>query len=248
MNRILLTAVVLFLAFCQHINAQKYYVYQFEGNVKVQQGKEMKAVELRQPLKENQKVFVDDGARLKVLDMTNHQFHTITGKATGTISDMPEETKEITAVSKKYLTYVYDQMFRRQPISRMSSTATTVYRDVFDSDENDSNNGELVDSIQYTGTNKYYVYQTLNATIVVDGEERLLEARQELSAGDEIILSDDAKIKIFAPAEKVFILVGKAGKYTISELISDMSHKHSSIRDERFITVCDQVFGGEPIP
>ncbi len=93
----------------------------------------------------------------------------------------------------------------------------------------------------------YYVYQTLHVTTGEGDERKMVEPRQMLLIDEEVELGDSSKIKIFAPEEKLFILVGKSGKYTVRQLLSDKRHKKSHITDERFIKVCDQVFGGQPI-
>ena len=232
-------AAMMIVAGLNGLSAQKYYIYQFDGNVQAEQDKDMVDVSLRQPLDANQKVFVDDGAVLRLLDMSTHQFKEIKGLCQGKVDELPPEKISFEEVSEKYLRYVYNQLFCRKPISRMSSAVTAVYRDV---DGNDIQPMQCYDSIQSNGRPAYYVYSALNASMFVGRDTVAVAPKQKLELNSELILGKSAKAVIFAPEEGLLVLVDRAGRYTIEQLISDDRHRATKVKDDQYIKVCDRIF------
>ncbi len=119
-NRTWLCIVVFMTAFCTSITAQKYYVYQFEGKVCAQEGRKMEPVTMRQCLDGGQKLFVDEGASVKLLDMSTRKFNMIRGKVQGKVSELSPAEKEIIDISKEFNSNVYNKLICTKPKNSLS--------------------------------------------------------------------------------------------------------------------------------
>ncbi len=234
---------------CADLSAQKFYVYQSQGNVTVRSGRTSTPVKIRQLIYGNQTLDLPANSKIKLFAPQTQRFYMLNGKKNGVVNKiLPTDKRSIEEISKTYFSYVCHQLFGGKPIDGMATTTAGQYRDFCDVDTCTKTSCSENHPMPAPGDWKYYVYQIYGDVSICKGDTLTpIEPRMELRSDDVLHISENSIVRLFDSYNSQLLLVRTSLVDTVGKIVKADAVEKLNLSEDVFGYVCRQVFGDEPI-
>ncbi len=240
---------LLVLLGCADMSAQKFYVYQTQGDVTIKKGRASSPVKIRQLILGTQTIDLPLNSRVKLFDPQAQRFYMINGENSGVVNQiLPTDKRSIEDLSKTYFSYVCRQLFGGKPIERMATTTAGQYRDIFNADTCMGAMDFEECSAASENSREYYVYQMLGDVAVCKGDTLVpIEPRMVLRPDDVLQVTENSFVRLFDSYNSQLILIRTPFVQTVEDIVRTENVGIMDLSEDVFAYVCRQVFGEEPI-